>query len=143
VLKIAKYSFYQCAAKLKNTTFFSNIKVPFFPANYISQTQPLYLRTIHSLKCHYRKQLISKTATMLDVGLHQDVAQIKLDVLPAMHLAAEPWRLVTSSTIKNCFVKCSFSSDHVSSNDDSAVKLTGSEEDDWHSSQPLGVQFED
>jgi hypothetical protein len=37
-------------------------------------------------------------------------------------------------------VKCSFSTDHASSNDDSAVKLD--EEDDWHSLQPPGMQFE-
>jgi hypothetical protein len=41
------------------------------------------------------------------------------------------------------FLKCNFSIDHVSSIDDSAVKLSRSEEDDWHSLQPLGVQFED
>jgi hypothetical protein len=40
-------------------------------------------------------------------------------------------------------VKCGFSIDHVSSNDDSAVKLNEDEEDEWHSLQPLGVQSED
>jgi hypothetical protein len=40
-------------------------------------------------------------------------------------------------------VKRGFSTDHVKSNDDSAVKLTEDEEDDWHSLQCLGVQFED
>jgi hypothetical protein len=39
-------------------------------------------------------------------------------------------------------MKCGFSIDYVSSNDDSAVKLTEDEEDDWHC-LPLGVQFED
>jgi hypothetical protein len=45
--------------------------------------------------------------------------------------------------IKNNFVKCDFSTDHASSNDDSAVKLSEDEEVDWHSLQPLGVQSED
>jgi hypothetical protein len=40
--------------------------------------------------------------------------------------------MITFMTIKNCFVKCGFSIDHVGS-DDGAVKLTGGEEDDWHS----------
>jgi hypothetical protein len=31
----------------------------------------------------------------------------------------------------------------VSSNDDSAVKLSEDEDDNWRSLQPLGVQFED
>jgi hypothetical protein len=44
---------------------------------------------------------------------------------------------------KNWFEKCDFSIDHVSSSDGSAVKLTEDEEDDWHSLQPVGVQFED
>jgi hypothetical protein len=39
-------------------------------------------------------------------------------------------------------VKCGFSNDHVISND-SAVKLNEDEEDDWHSLQSPGVQFED
>jgi hypothetical protein len=46
-------------------------------------------------------------------------------------------------TIKNCFVKCGFSNDHVSSSDASAVKSTEDEEDDSHSLPPLGVQSED
>jgi hypothetical protein len=75
--------------------------------------------------------------------MHSDDVQMKLDVLSAVHLITEPWRLITLTTIKNCFVKCDFSIDYVSSNDDSAVKLSEDKEDDWHSSQPPGVQFED
>jgi hypothetical protein len=44
---------------------------------------------------------------------------------------------------KNCFMKCGFSTDCAGSNDDSAVKLSEDNEDDWHSLQALGVQFED
>jgi hypothetical protein len=43
----------------------------------------------HAFKCHYRKQLILKTAAAIDGGLLQDSAQMKLDVLSAMHLLAE------------------------------------------------------
>jgi hypothetical protein len=73
-------------------------------------------------------------------GLLQDATLKKLCVLSAVHFTAEAWSLITPMTIKNCFVKCDFSIDHVSSGD-SAVKL--SEEDDWHNLQPCGVQFED
>jgi hypothetical protein len=75
-------------------------------------------------------------------GLLQDAAQTKLDVLSAVHLKAEPWSLITPTTIKNCSLKCGFSV-AVSSNDDSASKLTEDEEDDWRSLQPRGVQSED
>jgi hypothetical protein len=67
---------------------------------------------------------------------------MKLDVMSTMHFIAEPWRLMTPTTIKNCFVKCRFSVDHVSSNNGSAVKLAEDEEDDCHSLQSLGVQSE-
>jgi hypothetical protein len=66
---------------------------------------------------------------------------MKLDVSSAMHFIAEAWTQITPTTTKNCFVKCGFSNDLVSSNDDTAVKL--GEDDNWHSLEPLGVQFED
>jgi hypothetical protein len=68
---------------------------------------------------------------------------MKLDVLSAVHLIVEPWRLITPTTLNNCSVNCSFSIDHVSSNHDRAVKLNKGEVDDWHSSEPLGVQSEE
>jgi hypothetical protein len=68
---------------------------------------------------------------------------MKLDVLCGMHSIADAWRFITPSKIKNCFVKRGFSTDHDSSNDDSAVKLTEDEEDDWYSLKPSGVQFGD
>jgi hypothetical protein len=67
---------------------------------------------------------------------------MKLGVLSAVHLIAEPWRLITLTTIKNCFVKYGFSIDHVSSNNNSAVKLSEDEEDDWDNLHSLGVQTE-
>jgi hypothetical protein len=57
---------------------------------------------------------------------------MKLDVLPAVHLMAEARRLITPTTTKYCSVKCAFLTDHVGSNDNSAVKLTEDEVDDWH-----------
>jgi hypothetical protein len=80
---------------------------------------------------------------MVGRGLLQVAAQVKLDVLSAVHFTAEAWGLVTPTAVKNYSVKCGFSTDHVSSNDGSSVKLTEDEDDDWHSLQSLGVQFED
>jgi hypothetical protein len=53
----------------------------------------------------------------------EDCSQMKLVVLSAVHFIAEAWRLITHNKIKNCFVKCDFSIDHISNTDDSAVKL--------------------
>jgi hypothetical protein len=82
---------------------------------------------------------ISKTAAKTDGRLLQDAQWMKLDMLLAMHLRAEPWRLITHSTIKNCFVKYSFPIYHESSNDDSAVQFTDDDDDDddWQSLHPL------
>jgi hypothetical protein len=79
-----------------------------------------------------QKAPIMNTAAMIDGGLLHDAAQMKLSVLSAKHLIAEPWRLITPTThtMNNCFVNCGFSTDLVSSNDGSAVKLTEDEEDD-------------
>jgi hypothetical protein len=68
---------------------------------------------------------------------------MKPDVLSTMHFIVEAWRLITPAAINNCFVTCGFSNDHVSSNDDSAVKLSEDEEYNWHSLHPLGAQCED
>jgi hypothetical protein len=61
---------------------------------------------------------------------------MKQDVLSAICFTVKTWRLITPTTIKNCFVKCGFSNDHVNNND-SGVKLSEDEED----LQPLEMQF--
>jgi hypothetical protein len=58
----------------------------------------------------------------MDGGLLQETAQMKLYVVCSA-LIAEAWRLITPNTIKNCCVKCGFSNDHVSNNDDSDIKM--------------------
>jgi hypothetical protein len=71
-------------------------------------------------------------------GTVPSAARMKLDMLSAMHFKAEASRLITPTTVKNCFVNCCFSVDLASSNEDSEVKLT-EDEDNWHSYKPLGV----
>jgi hypothetical protein len=70
-------------------------------------------------------------------------AQIKQLNVSAMHSVAEPWRLIIPTTIKNCFVEYVFLNYHISSSDDSAVKLREDEKNAWHSLQPFQVQSED
>jgi hypothetical protein len=93
------------------------------------------LGIIHSIKHHYRKQLIQKTAAKRKGRL--------LGCVVSSDIIAETWRLITTTTIKNCFVRYGFLIDHDSNNEASAVKLSDDEEDDWQSFQPLGVQLED
>jgi hypothetical protein len=115
----------------------------FLQANYTAQPQPLDLGIIHAFKCHYREQMKQKTGAMIDGRLLQDAAQMKLYVLSAKHVITESWRLITPTAIKNCSVKCGCLINHVSSNGNSAVKLSEDEEDGWHSLQPLRVHSED
>jgi hypothetical protein len=56
---------------------------------------------MHAFKCHYSKQWIQKTAAMIDGELLQDVPQMKLSMLSAVHFIAEAWRLITPTTIKD------------------------------------------
>jgi hypothetical protein len=67
---------------------------------------------------------------MLDWGLLENTACKKLDMSSALHFIAQAWGLLTPTTNKNCFVKCGFLIGHVTSNDDSAVRVTEVEEDD-------------
>jgi hypothetical protein len=41
---------------------------------------------------------------------------------------SEPWTVITSTTIKNCFVKRGFSADRIGSNDDRVMKLAEDKE---------------
>lgn len=52
---------------------------------------------------------------------------MKLNELSAVHFTVEAWKLITLTTVKNCFTECGFSFDHVYNNDDSALKLNEDE----------------
>jgi hypothetical protein len=69
--------------------------------------------------------LIRKTVTTIDEELLLDAAKLKLVVFPEMLFRAEDRILLTPTAIKNYLVNCSFSNDHISSNDNSAVQLSG------------------
>jgi hypothetical protein len=63
-------------------------------------------------------------------GLLENAAQMRLDMLSAMHFIAQDSRLLTPTTIKSCFAKYGCLIDHVTSNDNSTVKVTEDEEDE-------------
>lgn len=78
---------------------------------------------------------------MTNGSLIQGTACSKLAVQSAVHFTAEAWRLLALNTVKNYFAKCGFP-DHVSDNDDKAMKLTEDKENDWCSQQLLVMQTE-
>jgi hypothetical protein len=72
----------------------------------------------------FQKAVHFKDCRMINRRLLQDAEQMNLNVLSTKHFTEETWSLITPNTMKNCFVKSGFSIDHVSSNNDSAVKMT-------------------
>lgn len=76
-----------------------------------------------TLKCSYRKQFLRKAVAMINVVLLQGTSCVKLGVLSAMHFKAETWKLITLTTIKNCFEKCGLYQLSVYSNDDDVLNL--------------------
>jgi hypothetical protein len=85
----------------------SNVRIIYFPANTTSVTQPLDQGIIHSLKAHYRKQIISLLISDSNEGI--DANPKKIDLFIAMRLLDNSWKSVTQNTIKNCFRKAMFS----------------------------------
>jgi hypothetical protein len=83
---------------------------------------------------------VRKEVSVIDGGLLQDAASVRLNILNAMHFTAEVWFSVKASTVKNCFKKSAFLFDDLSLDvltDDTVVDET--EEEDWQ----LDVKFID
>jgi hypothetical protein len=57
----------KCPAHHPDTAFLHNIKVVFFPASCTSHLQPLDLGIIHSMKAKYRKALVQKAISYMEM----------------------------------------------------------------------------
>ncbi|GBM76755.1 Tigger transposable element-derived protein 4 [Araneus ventricosus] len=88
---------YNCIAHIEPSSL-QWIKVVFLPPNTTSVLQPMDQGVIRSLKCHYRKQLILRILECYDENKDCDIS-----LLDAVVLLEKSWRLVTESTIRNCF----------------------------------------
>ena len=63
---------------------------------------------IRNLKCHYRKQVIQRQLRAVDTE-----TDIRINVLDAIHMMENVWRLVTATTIANCYRHAGFVTDIV------------------------------
>jgi centromere protein B len=61
------------------------------------------LPIIHSMKAKYRKALVQKAVSYMEMNKH-----LKLSILQGMHMVAAAWNSVTPQTISNCFHKAAF-----------------------------------
>ncbi len=95
--------------RLEEGVVLNNVKIQFLPANTTSIIQPLDQGIIHTFKVHYRQQIVRKQLLALKKGLSLPQFAKTIDVLEALKLIERSWRLVTPTTIQNCFRKAGFS----------------------------------
>jgi hypothetical protein len=80
----------------------------------------------------------------MSVAMLEHAACANSDILSAVHFKTKSWKLITMTADEYCFAKCSCPADTVcSSSSDNALTCNEDEENEWHSVQYLGVQFED
>jgi hypothetical protein len=76
----------KCPAHPPDITFLHNIKVVFFPTSCTSHLQLLDLGIIHSMKAKYRKALVQKAISYMEMN-----RELKFNILEAMHMLTAAW----------------------------------------------------
>lgn len=87
-----------CSAHVEISNL-SNICIEYFPPNLTSVMQPMDQGIILNLKTFYRRFMIEKILSHLE--LKNEL--LSIDLLQAVDLISMAWNSVTSSTISNCF----------------------------------------
>ena len=87
---------------------FSNIKIVFLPKNTTSRLQPLDAGIIRNFKVKYRKSLVKYVLSRINDNASAVEVVQDGNILMAIRWVQQPWKDVTSSTVKRCFEKCGF-----------------------------------
>ncbi|XP_047118374.1 tigger transposable element-derived protein 6-like [Schistocerca piceifrons] len=83
-----------------------NVQSVLLPPNCTSKLQPLDLGIIHAFKTDYRKAIVLKESSLMEVG--KDSASFRVSILDALRYIVMAWTEVTAATISNCFRKVGF-----------------------------------
>jgi hypothetical protein len=94
--------------KLEEGAVLKNVKIQFLPANTTSIIQPLDQGIIRAFKVHYRQKIVRQQLLALEKELSLQQFAKTITVLEAMKLIEQSWRLVTPTTIQNCYRKAGF-----------------------------------
>lgn len=88
----------------------SNVTMKFFPPNTTTELQPLDQGIISNFKCHYRKQLLRKLCSSVDVILFSPETQFhfEMNILDSVTWIKNAWDAVKSETITKCFGRSGF-----------------------------------
>lgn len=81
----------------------ANVRVEFLPPNTTSKLQPLDQGIIQNFKVLYRREIVLRMIESID-----QVQEHKISLLEAMTVADKAWKMITPSTIQNCFRVCGF-----------------------------------
>lgn len=101
-----------CTAHKVNVRL-ENVAIHFLPPNTTAILQPMDQGIISLFKRNYRKEVVKKMIACIDddSGLSSSCSTGKISVLTAVHMMNKSWNNISSEAIKNCFVKCKFSTD--------------------------------
>ena len=80
-----------------------SIEIILFPSNTTSEIQPCDQGIIQALKVPYRKNMVKRLITTINIG--STAANFKITLLDGLQMLRRAWESVTESTISNCFHK--------------------------------------
>lgn len=101
------------------------ITIKFFPANVSIKLQPLDLGIIKNFKVFYRKEIIRKITSSIELQ-----QTFSIDLLQSVRIIDKAWRQVTAKMILNCFKKAGFSTSST------LTQMTTNEESQYENNIP-------